>query len=237
HELKPVVDAGVGEQHARSAGPRDNHNVLAPGRRHDRYAAGEFKHLVEPTRADDAALAQHVVVYFVVAGQRRRVRARGPRAERGAARLEHDHRLGFRYPARDLGKGAAILEVLDVHRDDLGVVILLEEGEEVVLVDVGLVAESDDGGDAHFGRAAEAHDRHPNTAALRGKRGLPLYVVGGAERGAQVFGRVVKAVDVWPHQAHAVPASHFHHLVLQRDVAGFGEARRDQDGAGDLLLA
>jgi hypothetical protein len=31
--------------------------------------------------------------------------------------------------------------------DDLGVVVLLEEGEQIILVDIGLVAEADDGRD------------------------------------------------------------------------------------------
>ncbi len=38
-------------------------------------------------------------------------------------------------------------------RDDLGVVVLFEERQQIVLIDIGLVAETDDRGDAHLRRA------------------------------------------------------------------------------------
>ena len=125
-------------------------------------------------RPDDAGLLQHVLVDLVVAGERAGVRRGRLGAGRGAAGLEHDHRLLLRDALGDLGEGAAVLQVLAVLRDDLGVVVLLEEGEQVVLVDVGLVAEPDDRRDAHLGRAREADDRHADAARLRRQRDLAL---------------------------------------------------------------
>ena len=54
-----------------------------------------------------------------------------------------------------------------MHRDDFGVGVLLEERQQVILIDVGFVAEPDDRGNAHLGGAAEPDDRHPDAAALR----------------------------------------------------------------------
>ena len=65
----------------------------------------------------------------------------------------------------------------------------------------------------------------------------PLYVVGGAERRAEVLRRIVEAVDVRAHEADAVFAADLLDLELAVFVAGLGEAGRDQHGAGDLLLA
>ena len=127
------------------------------------------------------------------------MRARGASAQRGAARLEHDDGFLFRDALGDLGECPAVLQVLEMLRDDRRVVVLLEEGQEIVLVDVGLVAEAHDRRDAHLGRARKADDRHADATRLRRERRLALDVVRGAERRAQVLGRVVEAVDVRPH--------------------------------------
>ena len=50
--------------------------------------------------------------------------------------------------------------------DDLRVVVLFEERQQIVLVDVGLVAQSDDRGDAHLGRSRKTNDRHADAAGL-----------------------------------------------------------------------
>ena len=118
-----------------------------------------------------------------------------------------------------------------------GVVVLLEEGQQVVLVDVGFVAESDDGRDAHLGGTRETDDGHADAAGLRRQRGLALDVVGGAERRAQILRRVVEAVDVRAHEPHAVLAADLDQLRLAGDVAGLGKSGRNQHRAGNLLLA
>ena len=112
-----------------------------------------------------------------------------------------------------------------------------KNSEQIVLVDVGLVAEPDDRRDAHLGRAREADDGHADAAGLRRQRGLALDVVGGAEGRAQMTRRVVEAVDIGPHEPHAVLAPDLDQFVLPGDVAGLGESRRNQNGAGDFLLA
>ena len=122
-------------------------------------------------------------------------------------------------------------------RDDGRVVVLLEERQQIVLVDIGLVAQADDRRDAHLGRARKADDRHADAARLRRQRGVALDVVRGAEGRAQVLRRVVEAVDVRPHQPHAVLAADVLDFLLPLDVAGLGEARRDEHRAGNLLFA
>ncbi len=58
--------------------------------------------------------------------------------------------IGFflRHPFGDFRERAAVFQILAMLRDDLGVVVLFEEGQEIVLVDIGLVAETDDRRDA-----------------------------------------------------------------------------------------
>ncbi len=121
-------------------------------------------------------------------------------------------------------------------RDDGRVVVLLEESEQIVLVDIGLVAEADDRRHAHFCRTRESNDRHADAARLRRQRRVALDVIRGAERGAKIFPRVIEAVDVGPHQPHAVLAAYILDLFLALDVAGLGKAGRNQDRARNLLL-
>ncbi len=178
-------------------------------------------------------MSEDVLIDFVVAGERAGMRARRPRPGRSAPGFEHDHRFFLGDPLGNLGERAAVLQVLAMLRDDLRVFVLLEEGEKIVLVDVGLVAEADDRGDAHLGRATEADDRHADAARLRGERRLAFHVVGRAE----ILRRVIEAVDVRPHQADAVFPRDADELLLAVDVAGLGEARRNEDRARDPLLA
>ena len=98
------------------------------------------------------------------------MRTRGLGARRGSAGLEHDNGLLPRDAAGHLGERAAVLEVLAMLGDDLGVVVLLEKGEQIVLVDVALVAEADDRRDSHLGRATEADDSHTDAARLGRQR-------------------------------------------------------------------
>src|SRR5262249_28374622 len=101
----------------------------------------------------------------------------------------------------------------------------------------GFVAQTDNRRDAHLGGAREADDRHADAARLRGERGVALEVVGRAEGGAEILPGVVKAVDVRPHEADIVAPADLLDLALTLDVAGLGEARGNEHGAGNLLLA
>src|ERR1700730_4251639 len=66
---------------------------------------------------------------------------------------------------------------------------------------------------------------------------MALDVVGGAERGAQILGRVIEAVDVRPHKANAVFAPDRDDFLLSCHIAGFGKARGYEHRAGNFLLA
>ncbi len=178
-----VVDAGVRQQHARAAGAGDDDDVLALGRRQHLHAAGEVEHVAKRPRADDAGL--------LAARPRRSCRCRrarryasSPPGRPAAVRpaFSIDDRLLLGDALRHLGEGAAVLQILAVHGDDMGVVVLLEEGQEIVLVEIGFVAQSDDRRDAHLGRAREADDRHADAAGLRRERRVALVVVGACRR-------------------------------------------------------
>src|SRR5580692_10065641 len=98
--------------------------------------------------------------------ERARVRTRSLGARRSAARLQHHDRLFLRHALCHFGERAAVLQIFAMLRDDLGVVVLLEKRQQIVLVDVGLVAEADDRGDAHLRRPRKADDRHADAAGL-----------------------------------------------------------------------
>jgi hypothetical protein len=72
-------------------------------------------------------LFEDVIVNLVVSGERPSMRARGFGTRGGAACLENDDGLFLRNAGGDLGKGAAVLQVLEVLRDDLSVVVLFEK--------------------------------------------------------------------------------------------------------------
>ncbi len=237
HERQAVVHAGVREQHAGSAGAGDDDDVLALGRRQLRDAARVLQKVAQRTGADDAALVEDVLVDLVVSGQRPGVGTGGTGAEAGAAGLQDHHRLLPGDALRGFGEGAAVLQVLAMLGDDLGVLVLLEEREQIVLVDVRLVAQADDGRHPHLGGTGKTDDGHADATGLGREGRLALDVVRGAEGGAQVFRRVVEAVDVRTHEADVVLAGDFDDFPLSFDIARLGEAGRNQHGTGDLLLA
>src|SRR5690606_24513162 len=104
-------------------------------------------------------------------------------------------------------------------------------------VDVGLVAEPDDGGDAHASGTAEPDDGHADTAGLRREGRAAFDRVWRAESRAEIFVRVVEAVDVGAHEPDAMLAGNRDKLLFEFDVTGFSEARRDEDRARHALLA
>ncbi len=118
HERQAVVHDRVRQQHAGTAGSRDDHDVVALGRRQDRKRAGELEHLAQRPRANHAGLPEHIVVDLVVAGERAGVRAGRLGAQGRASGLEHDDRLFLRHALGDFGEGAAVLQVLAVLHDD-----------------------------------------------------------------------------------------------------------------------
>jgi len=68
--------------------------------------------------------------------------------------------------------------------DDLRVVILLEEGQEIVLVDVGLVAEAHDRGTRPSWQREKPMIANADATRLRRKGRLALDIVRRAERRA-----------------------------------------------------
>ena len=162
-----MVHAGIGQQHTRAAGTRDDNDIFALRCWQDLQPAGELQHVVKVTGANDAALPEHGIVDGIVTRQGPRMRSGCPRPHSRAAGLQHDHRLALGHPLGDFGKRPAVLQVLDVHGHNLRVRVLLEKRQQVVLVDVRLVAKPNNRRYPHLGRAAEADDRHADTAALR----------------------------------------------------------------------
>src|SRR5450755_467429 len=237
HQRQAIVHARIRQQHPGTTGTRDDDDVVALWCRQHRDAACKLEQVAQRARANHARLFEHILVNLVVTRQCARVRARGARTHAGAPGLENDDGLFLGHPFGHLGECAAVLQILAVLRDNLGVVVLFEEREQIVLVDVRLIAETDDRRHAHLGGARKTDDCHADTTGLRGQCRLALDVVCRAERGAEIFWRVVEAVNVRTHESDAVFSADLDQLVLSGDVSRFGKPGRDQHRAGYLLLA
>ena len=97
-----------------------------------------------------AGLVEYVLVDLVVTGERRYASSPLAPAE---VRPAFSTTIGFFFETRlATSASTAVLQVLIVLRDDLGVVVLLEERQQIVLVDIGLVAEADVRRGHHLGR-------------------------------------------------------------------------------------
>ena len=236
HQGQAVVDTGIRQQHTGSACAGDDDHVFALGRRQHGHAPRELEELAQAARADHASLLEHVFVDLVVAGQGTGVRTGRLGSGGCAPSLEHDDGLLLGDTAGDFGKRPAILEVFTVLRDHARVVVLLEEGQQIVFVQIRLVAQAHNGRHPHLGRTREADDGHADATGLRGQRGRALDVVGRAEGCAQVGVGVVEAVDVRAHQANVVLAPDGLDFGLSFVVAGFRKSRWNQHGTRNLLF-
>src|SRR4029453_8336874 len=88
------------------------------------------------------------------------MRPGGPGPHGRASSFEHNDGFLLRHALRYLGKRPAILQIFDVHGDDLRVGILLEERQQVVFVNIRLIPQADDSRYPHLGRTAKANDAH-----------------------------------------------------------------------------
>jgi len=92
-QFKPVLDAAVGEQHARAARQRDDADAVAFGRA---PRAKDFHHVDEVVHVahfDEAAVAERGLEQFVARGHARRMRGRSLAADVGVADFPYEYRL------------------------------------------------------------------------------------------------------------------------------------------------
>ena len=106
-QLEPGRLAGVGAEDAEPAGVREHADAAPARQRLAREQACDVDELLERPRAQHARLVEERVDRGVGAGERGRVRARGPRAGRGRAGLQREDRLAARDAARERARTCA----------------------------------------------------------------------------------------------------------------------------------
>ncbi len=149
------------------------HDGDAPAARHRLHGVegGIVEQLGDRLDPLHAALGQQGVVHRIGAGQRTGVAADGLRSLGRSARLQAQHRLmGFPEDVADgFDESPPVGYVLQVHGDDLCLLVLGQIIEQVDFVDVGLVAEADKLAEAHLPLFGVIENRGAQRAALRDK--------------------------------------------------------------------
>ena len=161
---------GVGGHDPGAAGVGDDGHAVALGQGLHGQRGGEVEQRLEGVGPDDAGPLERRPVGDVRAGQRAGVRGGGLRAGRRGPRLEDHHRLDGRHRFRGPDELVAGADALQVAHDHLGPLVVGERGEEVGLVEVGLVTDADQGRQAHLARRRPVEDGRAESARLRHAR-------------------------------------------------------------------
>ena len=225
HQLDAVIDAGIGKQDSQASGPGDNYRVFPLGIGQGLEAPGPVQKLLQGVGPDDAALPEGRIVYLVDPGQGTGVGGGGPGPLCGPSGLENHDGLLLGHPGGRFQKALAVLDVLHVDGYYLGVGVLAEELQQVVLVYVALVAKAHDGRNPHSPRPAEPQDGHAHAPALGHQGHATLFIVGSAEGSTQVHGRVVVAIDVRPHDPDVMGLGRLGKLPLKLVLSYLRESR------------
>ena len=129
-------------------------------------------------------------------------------------------------------------DALQVADDDLGLVVVGESREEVDLVEVGLVADAEQGRQAQLARRRPVEDGRAQGARLREHRDAAClgHVVG--ERSVHLVVRVEQTETVGAHEAGAGGTAESGDLALERRaiLVDLFEARGDNDDGLGLRL-
>ncbi len=221
--------AGVRAEDAEPARVRDHRDSPPRRQRLRREQGGCVDQLLERPRADHARLVEERLDRRLGARQRRRMRARRPRAGRGRPALHRQDRFLARDAAGDPPEPARIAERLQVERDQPGVRVVLPVLEQVVGGDVGLVADRDEGGQADPPLLRLLQQREPERAALGGEGDRAGRQRARPERRVQPRRRDGEAEAVRPDEPSPVGSNQREELVLTLApfVADLGEAGRD----------
>src|SRR6185312_10857534 len=138
-----VGDASIRQQHTGPASARDDDHVFALGGGQERNATSEIQQVTQAVGANHATLIEHIFINLVITGKRSGVRTGGLGTRRRAPPFQHNDRLFLRNATSDFGEGTTVFQVFAMLRDDLGIGVLLEENQQVVFVNVALVADTD----------------------------------------------------------------------------------------------
>lgn len=197
----------------------------------------EREQLVHGLGSDDAGLAESKVEGDIVASEGAGVRRSGSLTTAGSAGLQDDDGLLAAGLWDLLEEGLAVDDRLKVQKDDLGVLILANFLDQLDLVNVALVAEGDEVGEADVVREAPVKDGGQHSAGL-GKEGdwALLWSLGG--EGA-VEGWSADTENVGADDSHVVLLADLDELLFHLDTLATDllEAGCDDDDSADTLLA
>ena len=184
-QLKALGRGPVGKVRRFAAADREDPDAAPRRAGHRGQQVRGIEQLVEALCLDDAGLAQHPRVDRRLAGQGPRMTLDRAAADGRVAHLEGDDRLSrlVRAPRRPQ-EALTVADALHEERDHLGLLVVHEGVDHLGHVDVGLVAERDEGADTDapaLGPVEQVH-RHAARVADEGHRarGVPVGdVVGG----------------------------------------------------------
>ena len=242
--LQAVAPRGVGGHDAQAAGIGDDGHPVALGERLGGKSQGIVEQLLQGFHPEDAALGEQGVVGLVGAGQGPGVGRGGPGPGRGPPGLDgQDGLLVARLPGDlpgQLEKPLRVRQIFQVKHDDIRQGVILQVSQEVVFIEVGLVAHGHELGQPDPLPLGVFQGRHPHRAALGHQGDVPG---GGHQPGkGAVEGDLGVGVDdaqaVGAQQANAVlPGGRKDQLLLLHPgAAQFLETRGDDDGRLDSLF-
>ena len=200
---------------------------------------GVVEQILHRAGADDAALLESGIVGRFGAGQRAGVRGDRLRAGAGRARLDGDDRLVAGDLAGHADELRPVGDAFQVAHDRPRLGVLGPGLHQVDLVDVGLVADAVEAGEADALAQRHVEDGGAQRARLRHEGDLAAVGHAGGKRGVQLADGVDDAQHVRADHPHAVAPADVDDLLLQRLAlrAHLAEAGGDDHRALQAALA
>ena len=189
---------------------------------------GAIEQLAQIGDPQDARAAERRVIDGVSAGECTGMGGGRLRALRHAAGLHHDDRLHARRGTRGRHELAGVLDGFDVEQNRAGLVIHREIVEQIGNIDIDLIADRDDAGEADAALRGPIDHAGRDRARLRNQREIsrPRHVRGKTRIEAHAGHHDAQAVR--PDQPHAVFAGRSDRGLLQGPRSVTEPGRDDQ---------
>ncbi|MGY4553101.1 hypothetical protein ACVMDO_008530 [Bradyrhizobium sp. USDA 4513] len=189
---------------------------------------GAIEQLTQVVDAQHAGATECGVVDRIGAGQRAGVGRGGLGALRHPSRLDDDDRLQPRRGARRRHELARVLDGFEIDQDRAGVVVEREIIQEVGDVDIELVADRRDAGEAEPPLRRPFDHRRRDRAGLRDQSNVPVGRLMRGEARIELGARHHDAEAIRPDQAHAMPSRRLPRSLRERARAMAKTGRQDR---------
>jgi len=114
--------------------------------------------------------------------------------------------------------------------------MIAEIAEQIGLIDVRLVSDGNDRGQADVLNRRLADQRQPQRTALRDHGQMARWDIAGDERGVQANPRGIDAEHIRTQNPHFPGAGIRHDFLLFLEISDFGKAGSDDHGVSDALF-